>query len=257
MLSRTSLGNGLCIKKLFRRHNSSFIGNKYSFSKGFVLLLTKNIWELIIMEKIRFEVNYIEDDVLKGTKHIMYQKLSKLQVSIMESILIFSVIFWIIIKIIKGEDIAHYIPIIIFFLGVIFFVLNLFKKSGKEVFNTNKLLQSLMVYEISEEGLYIESENGNSLTKWTGFYNLIETEDTFGLYVSNSAMYIIPKRCLINISEEEKEFLRKCLSNIQVKPQKNNKIRWLKKTLVLGLLFYIVLFLFTITIIFFCSRTIQ
>jgi hypothetical protein len=65
---------------------------------------------------------------------------------------------------------------------------------SRQQFKANKNLAQPFVIEASGEGIAINSEHGQSFTKWSAFLGFKESEEAFLLYLQPQLYWLFPKR---------------------------------------------------------------
>ncbi len=91
------------------------------------------------------------------------------------------------------------IPSISFTIIVLMIVANIVPYyRARRTIATHRLLQQNVRLKISDEGIQIQSESGNSVLKWNEIYKIGEAKYFFAIYLSNRQAVILPKRVLNN-----------------------------------------------------------
>lgn len=77
------------------------------------------------------------------------------------------------------------------------------KFRAKKDYSTNKLINRTLNYTFKEDGIYIETDSGKSMVKWSELYEMRETKHHLYLYVGSNQAIILPKQYFDHIEIEE------------------------------------------------------
>lgn len=77
-------------------------------------------------------------------------------------------------------------------------------------YQSNKVYRNIIEYTFSDEGVKAEHCLGDSFLKWESFFNYIEDEKSYLLYISPYLMYILPKS---EMSYQEEQVVKNYLED--------------------------------------------
>jgi YcxB-like protein len=91
---------------------------------------------------------------------------------------------------------AYFIPWVMILL---LFVTNYF--AAKKHMRSNKPLSEKIHYVFSEQGFNTAASSFSGSTTWQNVFEARETGTNFLIFISNSIMYIVPKRCFRDVEQ--------------------------------------------------------